>query len=63
MQFDLVKRFGIRIHEVDDLDEDVIYIGDRAIAFVRADLTDEVRQETADWLLCEAMSDRMSAEL
>lgn len=61
MQFDLARQFGIRVHEVADLDEDVIYIGDRGVAFVRADLSPQLRQETADWLLCEAMSERMIA--
>lgn len=63
MQFDLARQFGIRVHEVDGLDEDIIYIGDRGVAFVRADLSPQARQETADWLLCEAMTERLSAGL
>lgn len=63
MQFDLVKRFGVRVYQVAELDEDIIYVADRHVAFVRDDLSPEVLRETADWLLSEAMSERMIAGL
>lgn len=58
--FDLVRRFGVRVFEVDGLPETVVYCPDSDLAFVRAGLDHETRHRTADWLLCEALAERSS---
>jgi len=56
--FELARRFGIRIVEVDDLPIPVIYLRKYGIALVDADLTPETRAAAADWLL-GAVASRM----
>ena len=63
VQFDLVTQFGVRVHEVAGLDEEVIFVADRTVAFVRAELTPCARLEVAQWLFAEALSARMTAQL
>lgn len=58
--FDLVRRFGVRIVEVPGLAEDTIYVHDRDLALVRAELGPEGRTAAAQWLLSEALAERLT---
>ena len=49
--FDLVRRFGIRVYEVEDLPDPILYLPEQHMALVDADLTDEARASASDWLL------------
>lgn len=60
--FELCRRFGIRVHEVVGLDEDSIYVPESRVAFIRADLPPGRRQEEAEWILCEALTDATSLD-
>lgn len=55
VEFELVRRFGVRILEDPELDVDVCYVGERRLAIVRAGLDDFTRAWCADWLLSEAL--------
>lgn len=62
MEFDLVQRFGIRIHEVEGLAETAVYVPECDLAFVRAGLDPDCRARTASWLLSEALSELASPD-
>ena len=49
--FDLVRRLGIRVIEVTNLPDPILYLPEQHMALVDADLTDEARETAADWLL------------
>ena len=49
--FDLVRRFGVRVVEVTDLPDPILYLPEQHMALVDADLTDEARATASDWLL------------
>jgi len=49
--FDLVRRFGIRVVEVTDLPDPILYLPEQHMALVDTDLTDEARAAASDWLL------------
>lgn len=54
MEFDLVRRIGIKVVEVDGLDVCVAYVPERHVALVRTGLEAIARTQAADWLLAEA---------
>lgn len=54
MEFDLVRRMGVRIIEDPELDVDICYVEDRHLAIVRGGLDLTTRQQAADWLLAES---------
>ena len=54
MEFDLVKRLGVKIVEVDDLDVDVAYVPRHGVALLKAGLSDYELAKAADWILEEA---------
>lgn len=54
--FELVRRFGTRIHWIEGLEEEVIYCPDQDVAFVRAGLDEESRRSVSAWILGESMS-------
>ena len=56
--FDLVRRFGVRVVEVPDLDDDVIFVHDHDLALVRAELDEEGRRWVSDWLLAETLAEQ-----
>ena len=60
--FDLCVRFGVRVHLVPGLDEDVMFapVPDpgKDAAFVRAEMPAESWPETASWILSQALSVR-----
>jgi len=66
VQFDLVRRFGVRVHFVEGLEETIVYFPvpdpDKDLAFVRAGLGVEDRQWAADRILSEALAERVSLE-
>ena len=49
--FDLARRLGIRVVEVTDLPDPILYLPEQHMALVDADLTDEARVAASDWLL------------
>lgn len=53
MQFDLCRRFGVRVFEVPlkDHEEDVVYVSPHNIVLVKAGLDSRDREEAADWVL------------
>ena len=53
--FDLVRRFGIRVYEVEDLEPDVVYVEGQSLGFIRAGLSPSDRRWAADWLLSAAL--------
>lgn len=56
MQFDLVKRFGVTVVEVEEpLPRAVLYVREHNVAFVSGGLDDAGRQAAADWLLSAAL--------
>lgn len=61
MQFELSRRFGVRVHDVDGLDEDLVYVPTQGLAFVNRDLDPHRRREVADWLLSEALLEELSS--
>lgn len=56
--FELVRRFGTRVHWIEGLDERVIYCPEQDVAFVRAGLDEETRRSVSAWILGEALSGR-----
>lgn len=57
--FELVRRFGTRVHWIEGLEERVIYCPERDVAFVRAGLDEESRRAVSAWILGEALSERV----
>jgi len=55
--FDLARRFGIRVYEVEDLEPDVVYVEGQSLGFIRAGLSPSDRRWVADWLLSAALCD------
>ena len=49
--FDLVRRLGIRIVEITNLPDPILYLPEQHMALVDADLTDEERETASHWLL------------
>lgn len=62
MQFDLVRRFGVRVHEVEGLDEDIVFCPASDVAFIRAGLDARDRTQVAEWLLCAALGERSALD-
>lgn len=56
--FELVRRFGTRLHWIEGLDEEVIYCPAADVAFVRAGLDEEARRSVSAWILGEAFGAR-----
>jgi len=52
-QFEIVRRFGIRVLEVVGLGEDVIYVADASLALIDSGLSLDQRSLAADWVLSE----------
>lgn len=59
MQFDLVRRFGTRVHEVEGLVEPFVYCPGLDVAFVRAGLDEEDRRQVAEQVLAWALADQL----
>lgn len=57
--FELVRRFGTRVHWVEGLAERVIYCPEQDVAFVRSGLDEATRRSVAAWVLGEALSERV----
>lgn len=53
--FELCRRFGMRVYEIEDLDQDVVYVEGQNIGLVRTDLSQPDRQWAAEWLLSAAL--------
>jgi hypothetical protein len=49
--YHLARRLGVRVVEVPDLDEPVLYFDEVNVALVRESLTAQSQEEVADWLL------------
>lgn len=60
--FEMVRRFGTRVHEVDGLIEPLIYCPESDVAFVRAGLDLTERLRLARWVLTEALTERASLD-
>ena len=60
--FELVRRFGTRVHWIEGLEERAIYCADHDIAFIRAGLDEEARRSTAHWVLSEALAARANVQ-
>lgn len=56
--FELVRRFGTRVHWIEGLEEEVVYCPESDVAFVRAGLDEESRRSVSAWILGEALSAR-----
>lgn len=59
VHFELCRRFGVRVVEVEGLRDDVVYVDGHDIALVRSDLDQEGRRWAAGWVLGEALADRI----
>lgn len=57
--FELVRRFGTRIHWIEGLLEEAIYCPENDVAFVRAGLDEAARRRVSAWVLGQAMSERV----
>ena len=60
--FDLCRRFGVRVYEVVDLDRDAYYVPEGQAAFIRAGLRPDRRRWIAEWVLSEALEERISPD-
>ena len=49
--FELVRRFGMRVHLLPDLPEPILYIREYRLALVDSSLDDAAREAAADLLL------------
>ena len=54
--FDLARRLGIRVVEITNLPDPILYLPEQHMALVDADLTDEEREAASHWLLGAAAS-------
>lgn len=61
MQFDLVRRLGITVVEVPELDVDVAYVPRHHVALVCMGLPPIAREKAADWILTAATSPQASS--
>lgn len=59
-EFELVRRFGIEVYDVPGLRDEVVYVPEVPVAFIRAGLCRPDRREVAEWVLCEALRDAAS---
>ena len=53
--FEMVRRFGTQVVEVERLSTPVAYVASHDIALVRAGLCPDTLTRAADWLLAEAL--------
>lgn len=51
MEFELLRRMGMQIFFVDELNAEVRYVNDCNVGLVRAGMSPDLRQWAADWLL------------
>lgn len=72
MEFDLVRRLGVKVVELDGLVEDVCYVDDvqtidrdgtrtLGVALIRSGLPCQARRDVADWLLSEVATKAATA--
>lgn len=53
--FEMVRRFGTQVVEVERLATPVAYVATHDVALVRSGLRPDVLRQAADWLLAEAL--------